>query len=466
MNNIKLWKGFSSLILILIFFGCIQGYLIYYWQKSFLTSFFLSLLIVSPFAFLFVWYFIQPINEIIKAIKKLIADQLTKCPKVLGPEEFGIQMREIFELFGEQRKRMAEIIKENKYLEAVLNAIGEGVLMADARGRIIRINEALRLLLSLPSETQPQIPLEIIRQVELQEAIKRTIQDGQKRSFEFTPPLGQRTFRVNVVGFNPSAVAETDGRAQNKGAIAIFYDITRLKELERIRQDFVANVSHELRTPLTTIKGYVETLIDGALKEEIAEQFVYVIKRQTDRLVKIVEDLLTLSKIESQEFQFRIEEINLSEFIDELITLIKERAEKRKISIIKEEVPAHLSVFADRDYLELVFINLLDNAIKYNIEAGSVRIAAQMQDEKYLQICIRDTGIGIPREDLPRVFERFYRVEKGRSKEYEGTGLGLSIVKHIVQAHGGKIWAESKVGAGSAFYFTLPVKYLKTPGSN
>jgi two-component system phosphate regulon sensor histidine kinase PhoR len=458
MNNIKIWKGFGLIILLLIFCGGIQGYLIYYWEKSFWVSLFLSLLIVSPLAFLFVRYFTKSINEIIIVIKKLIAGQVKEYSKVFWSDEFAIQMREIFHMFSEQRKLTDEIAKENKYLEAVLNGIGEGVLVADASGRILRINAALRQLLSIPADTRAQVPLEIVRHVELEEAIKRTIQDGQKRSFEFNLPLGQRTFRVEVVGFYPSTVPGNEEKEPRLGAIAIFHDITRLKELEKIRQDFVANVSHELRTPLTTIKGYVETLLDGAIKEEVAEQFVQIIKKHTNRLIKIVEDLLTLSKIESKELRLSREKIFLSEFIEEFLFFFKGAAEKKKISLELRAIHPALSVDADRHYLELIFMNLLDNAIKYTPEGGTITITIRKQNENYAEVAIQDTGVGIPKEDLPRIFERFYRVEKGRSREYEGTGLGLSIVKHIVQAHSGKVWAESEVGKGSVFYFTLPLE--------
>jgi two-component system phosphate regulon sensor histidine kinase PhoR len=241
-----------------------------------------------------------------------------------------------------------------------------------------------------------------------------------------------------------------------RGAIAVFHDISRLKELEKVRQDFVANVSHELRTPLTTIKGYAETLLDGALKEEVAFQFVQVIKRHTDRLSKIVEDLLILSKIESKEFQLKIEKIAIPEMIDDVFDFVKESAHKKKIILSKGEIYPSLNVDADRNYLEQVLINLLDNAIKYGREGGEITISVVKKNQKEIQFSIRDNGIGIPKEDLPRIFERFYRVDKGRSQELGGTGLGLSIVKHLVQAHGGNVWAESQPGQGSTFYFTIP----------
>jgi two-component system phosphate regulon sensor histidine kinase PhoR len=241
-----------------------------------------------------------------------------------------------------------------------------------------------------------------------------------------------------------------------RGAIAVFHDISRLKELERVRQDFVANVSHELRTPLTTIKGYTETLLDGALREEVAPQFLQVIQKHADRLAKIVEDLLTLSQIESKEFQVRNEKINLFEFVGDVFDFIKEAADKKKISISSHVDPSSLTVRADRGHLEQILINLLDNAIKYTHEGGKIRVSVIKRDQGEIEFSIKDDGIGIPKDDLPRIFERFYRVDKGRSQELGGTGLGLSIVKHIVQAHGGRVWVESQPDKGSTFYFTLP----------
>jgi two-component system phosphate regulon sensor histidine kinase PhoR len=249
-------------------------------------------------------------------------------------------------------------------------------------------------------------------------------------------------------------VREDEGR---RGVIAVFHDITRLKELEKIRRDFVANVSHELRTPLTTIKGYAETLLEGALKEEVASQFVQVIKRHSDRLEKIVEDLLILSKIESKEFQLKMESLSVSDLIGDVLDFIKEPLNKKKISVSVGELPPTLLVYGDRQYLEQVLINILDNAIKYGHEGGRMIISATERGQREVEISVKDDGIGIPKEDLLRVFERFYRVDKGRSHELGGTGLGLSIVKHIVQAHGGRIWVESQLGEGSTFYFTLPI---------
>jgi two-component system phosphate regulon sensor histidine kinase PhoR len=335
--------------------------------------------------------------------------------------------------------------------------MAEGVLVVDERGRILVANHALRQLLHLSPSVTNRTALEIIRNAQLEEAIRDVIQKEENTSFELNLPLPLgKTFEVNVVRIMPSPEEKEKGPEGVRGAIAVFHDITRLKELERVRQDFVANVSHELRTPLTTIKGYAETLLEGALQEEVATQFVQVIKRHADRLAKIVEDLLTLSKIESKEFQLKSENVLVVGIIDDAIDFVKEMSERKRISIRKNDISPSLSVRADRNYLEQVLINLLDNSIKYGREGGEIFISAIEEGRGEVQISLRDNGTGIPKEDLPRIFERFYRVDRGRSQELGGTGLGLSIVKHLVQAHGGRVWAESQLGEGSTFYFTLP----------
>jgi len=335
----------------------------------------------------------------------------------------------------------------------------EGVLVVDGRARILMVNDALRQLLSLSSDVSDRMPVEIIRNAELEEAIRKAMEGGENIALELDlNKAGEKTIEVSVVSIHPSGTRKDEDSEGIRGAVAVFHDITRLKQLEKIRQDFVANVSHELRTPLTTIKGYAETLLDGALKEDQAFQFVQVIKRHTDRLTKIVEDLLMLSKIETKEFQLKTESISLPNLMDDIIDFLKEPAEKKKISLSRHETPSSLAIRADRSYLEQILINLLDNAIKYTPEGGRVIVSAAEKDSKDIQFSIEDNGIGIPKEDLSRIFERFYRVDKGRSKELGGTGLGLSIVKHLVQAHGGKVWVESQLAKGSTFYFSLPIR--------
>jgi two-component system phosphate regulon sensor histidine kinase PhoR len=443
-------------ISLLLLFLLLQVYLFYSFEKTFFLSSFLSFIIVAILAYIFLISLTQPIKDLIEILKRLTKDELKKEVHTFSKDELSTLAKTIHEMGVQSRDRIEEITIEKDYLQTVLKGMAEGVLVVDERGRIIMINEAIQNLFSLSSEVVDKTPLEVIRNSELEGAIHEAIRDGKNSSFELPLPssLG-KIFEVNVVGIHPSSGGNHEMGRGMRGAVAVFHDISRLKELEKIRQDFVANVSHELRTPLTTIKGYAETLLEGALKEEVAFQFVQVIKRQSDRLTKIVEDLLALSKIELKEFQLKIEILPFPELVEDVLRYIQEAAEKKKISI-SLEIPTSLMVKADRNYLEQILINLIDNAIKYGQEGGKITVSAVQRNQREVEISVSDNGIGIPQEDLPRIFERFYRVDKGRSQELGGTGLGLSIVKHLVQAHKGKVWAESSLGEGSTFYFTLP----------
>jgi len=444
-------------IFLLLLFFVIQGYLLYFLKKPFLLSSLLSLIILIPLVYFLTRSLTDPIWETAQRAIQLVSSIFSKEVQGNSKDELGSLSKAIGEIGNQLRNKIEEISKEKDYFQTILKGMTEGVLVVDGRGRISMANDALRNLLSLSSDVADKMPLEVIRNAELEAAIRKTIQDGKGMALEFTVPTpGLKTVEVNVVGILSSSQSVGKEGEGARGVIAVFHDITRLKELEKIRQDFVANVSHELRTPLTTIKGYAETLLEGALKEDVAFQFVQVINRHADRLTQIVEDLLTLSKIESKEFSLKPERLSISELIDGTLDVIKEEADKKGVSISWSESTPSLFIFGDRKGLEQVLINLLDNAIKYGREGGNIKISVNENPKAEIQVSVRDDGIGIPKEDLPRIFERFYRVDKGRSKELGGTGLGLSIVKHIVQAHGGRVWAESQIGEGSTFYFTLP----------
>ena len=451
------WKWTFFFIFLLLIFFIIQVYLLYFVKKSFLFSSLFSLILILPLAYFLARSLTHPILEVTKKAIQLVSTTFDRGIQVNSTDELGSLSKAIGEMDIQFRNQIKEISKEKDYLQTILKGMIEGVLVVDGRGRILMVNDALRKLLSLSSDVSDKMPLEIIRNAELEGAIRKALQDGENMALELDlNKSGEKTIEVNVVSILPSNKRMDEDGEGIRGAIAVFHDITRLKQLEKIRQDFVANVSHELRTPLTTIKGYAETLLEGALKEDLAFQFVQVIKRHTDRLTKIVEDLLMLSKVETKEFQLKMEVISVPNFIDDIIDFVKDPAEKKKVSLSRNEIPSSLAVKADRNYLEQILINLLDNAIKYTPEGGRVTVSAIEKDSKDIQFSIEDNGIGIPKEDLSRIFERFYRVDKGRSKELGGTGLGLSIVKHLVQAHGGRVWVESQPGKGSAFFFTVP----------
>jgi two-component system phosphate regulon sensor histidine kinase PhoR len=428
------------------------GSLYFFMKVSWIWSSLLGLLLVSFFAYLMFKHIAYPIQRMTEVVRGLTADHQIRA--IYPYDELGDLARIIDEMASQLRKKIAEVSEDKEYLQTILKGMMEGVLVVDEKKRIKMMNKALHALLPVSSDVVDKTPLEIIRNAALESAIDRVLQGRKSEAFEMeVPAAGGKALEVNVVAIS-SGSKDSDGTVL--GVIAVFHDITRLKKLEKIRQDFVANVSHELRTPLTTIKGYAETLLEGALKEDVASQFVQVIKRHTDRLTKIVEDLLTLSKIESREFQLKKEKISITEFIDDVLDFVKEAAQRKRITLSKGEISPFLDVIADRHSLEEVFVNLLDNAIKYTPEKGDVTISAVENTLGEIQFSVKDNGIGIPREDIPRIFERFYRVDKGRSQEMGGTGLGLSIVKHLIQAHGGRVWVESQPGKGSVFYFTLP----------
>ena len=452
-------KWMVSFFFLLLILFLIQGYLLYVLKMSFFSSSLITLLVSLSLAHILLRVLTRPIQRMRETTRRLDTGSLEREIQIYSRDEWGEFARAVNEMRIRLREKIEEVSRERDYLKTILKGMVEGVLVVDERSRILMVNDALRKILSLSSEVVDKAPLEAIRNAELEEAIREAIQEGKNTAFELTFPLsGGKIVEVNVVGISPSPEERAQAAEKIKGAIAVFHDISRLKELEKVRQDFVANVSHELRTPLTTIKGYTETLLDGALKEEVAPQFLQVIQKHADRLTKIVEDLLTLSKIETKEFYLKQERLLLSDLVDDVLDFVKEAAEKKKISISRSIAPSSLEVRGDRSYLEQVFINLLDNGIKYTQPGGEISVSAVKNEQGEIQVVIKDNGMGIPKEDLSRIFERFYRVDKGRSQELGGTGLGLSIVKHLVQAHGGRVWVESQPEKGSAFYFTLPIK--------
>ena len=238
--------------------------------------------------------------------------------------------------------------------------------------------------------------------------------------------------------------------------IGFFRDVTEEKRVEAIKRDFVANVSHELRTPLASIKGYAETLLDGAMnKPETLKNFLTIINKHAGRMAALIEDLLTLSMLESHHLPLKLESVDVKAMVTSIIQGLEKNAQDKGLKFIADISDDISSVIADRVRLEQVIVNLVDNAIKYT-NSGAVRVTVNMADNM-LKVDVEDTGIGIPEKDIPRIFERFYRVDKGRSRDLGGTGLGLAIVKHIIQAHNGKIWVKSIPGRGTTFSFALPL---------
>jgi two-component system phosphate regulon sensor histidine kinase PhoR len=346
--------------------------------------------------------------------------------------------------------RLRDLAGEKAELTAILSSMTEGVLVLDADNKIRLVNDALRQQLQLNEDVIGRTVLEAFRNVALQEFL---IEAGrqeplQTRELAFVIPA-DRVFEVTAARLRGG-----DGSAA--GVVVVFHDITRIQKLEAIRKDFVANVSHELRTPLSILKGYIETLLDEEPPDAAtARQFLQTIQKNSRRLEALIDDLLTISALESQQAKLLAQPVSLTATAQSVTEELAKQARAKSISVAMD-IPAQFPpARGDAQRLHQVFSNLLDNAIKYTQPGGRVVVSARHTDGE-VEVCVADNGPGIAPEHLPRIFERFYRADKARSRELGGTGLGLSIVKHIVQAHGGRVWAESEPGKGSAFYFTLP----------
>jgi len=374
---------------------------------------------------------------------------------VTGRDEVGELAGVMNDMAARIEGELKSVAAEKNRLDTILRGMGEGVMVTDSRGVITLINPAFSALFDLREDVEGKPLIDITRHPSLHEAVKKLIETKTERVEEFILPLnGGKTVLTHWVPLLE--------RENLLGVVAVFHDISNLKRLEKIRRDFVANVSHELRTPVTVIKGYAETLLDGALTTdpERAAVFLEKIHCHAGRLASLIGDLLILSELESGLTPPEASPVAIGPVVDHVCELLEERVLSKKISIVQPAGGVAGQVLAERAKLEQVLVNLLDNAIKYTPENGSISISST-ETEGMVTVAVSDTGIGIPDKDHPRIFERFYRVDAARSREQGGTGLGLAIVKHIVQLYGGSVSVESRPGKGSTFSFTL-----KKPGGD
>jgi two-component system phosphate regulon sensor histidine kinase PhoR len=388
---------------------------------------------------------------------------------VWDDDELGALERGVQRLVARQHERVRTLHGERKKLEAVLQSMAEGVIVIDPAGRVVLCNRAAQELFGIapggdwqgkPIQAFSRHPLlhELLREV----AGRRPDDQPVTRELE----IEGKTRRH----LTASAMQVCEDGATASGYVLVCHDLTQLKRLESVRADFVANVSHELRTPLTAIKGYAETLLNGALTDpDTARRFLAIIDRHSERLSRLIEDLLTLSDLELGKAELRRDEVALAELVGEVFDVVKDKAERGGVTLVRE-FPAELpAVMGDGDRLHQVLINLTDNAVKYTPAGGTVTVAAKTghrpngmwpdagRGEEWLEVTVKDTGCGIPASEIPRLTQRFYRVDKARSRELGGTGLGLAIVKHIVQAHGGFLRIESQLNQGTAVRVFLPL---------
>ncbi|RKQ29934.1 PAS domain S-box protein [Oceanobacillus halophilus] len=338
-------------------------------------------------------------------------------------------------------------------LATIIDNTDNGIVLIDEKGYIHLVNNKfLSMYGSTPKDYTGYLYYDVLDHEVFHNTIQNAFLYEKNVKNEFSHYIGIDKYYFEIVG-----VPIFNEKKRLKGAVLVIHDITELKKLELMRKDFVANVSHELRTPITSIRGFAETLMDNGLKDkDAANEFIKIIYNESDRMQVLIEELLTLSRMEQENFQLVLHKIDAGELIEQIIPTFRMKAQERKLTF-SSSIENNLQFKADKDMFKQIIINLLDNAMNYTSELGEVNLAVTSTEE-YIHIKVSDTGIGIEQKALPRIFERFYRVDKARSRHTGGTGLGLAIVKHIVDVHDGKIEIDSEVNKGTNVHVYLPKK--------
>ncbi|OGQ78427.1 MAG: hypothetical protein A3F90_04770 [Deltaproteobacteria bacterium RIFCSPLOWO2_12_FULL_60_19] len=423
----------------------------------------------------------QRIKRMLEFSDNVARGRFSQQPILLGrTDELGILEHNLHAMSRSIQETIAGVTAEKEKVDSILRCMTEGVLVVDTRGRLILLNENAKRMFNLPEESDPHGAslVELSRHPEMKKLLAEVLAcDCSTACFTKDICLDEgKWFHVNAVTLR--GVDE-----KPLGYILVLHDVTELKRLETVRADFVANVSHELRTPLTAIRGYAETLLRSPPADpKEAEHFLGIIHRHSERLGRLIDDLLTLSDLESGKIQIAREKLQAAELIGKVLEIFQDQAQRKDVALLRQIEPELPPILGDPDRLQQLLINLIDNALKYT-DKGSITIAARsggIRDRElgigatpesrtpnfqsltpnshFVELSVSDTGCGIPEKELPRLTERFYRVDKARSRELGGTGLGLAIVKHIVQAHGGSLAIESRLQKGTTVRILLPAE--------
>ena len=394
----------------------------------------------------------RPVTEMQSIARWMAEGDFAQRVPIAGTDEIAELGRTLNLMAERLSEKIQDLEGERTKVAAILDSMVEGVIAIDQRGRILLMNHAARWIFDLGREQVEGRPLlAIIRHKAVLDLVvggpEAATDAARRREIELGPPVDR------ILDAHASAMALAPS---GRGTLLVLHDVTELRRLERVRTEFVANVSHELRTPLTSIRGYLETLLDGALDEPAnARRFLDIAHTHAERLSRLVDDLLQLSDIETGKLVLKPAPLALYDVAADVVAFFEKQAAQKSLTL-RNHVPLDLRTQADWDRLTQILVNLVDNAVKYTPERGQITLGASSGAKGLVNVWVADTGIGIPSTDLPRITERFYRVDKARSRELGGTGLGLAIVKHLVQAHGGELWLESELGKGTTVYFSLP----------
>jgi two-component system, OmpR family, phosphate regulon sensor histidine kinase PhoR len=372
-----------------------------------------------------------------------------------GPHRIGLALETIF---AQRQELERQIAGRESGTQTILGAMQDGLLVVDARNRIMLMNRPFEKLFELRDPAVGVPLIEAVRHATLDELIVETLHTGDVMRSELSV-ADSRTHGERHIEVSAVPIKKADD--EMSGAVVLFHDITELKQLDQIRREFVANVSHELRTPLSILRGYIEVLLDEpeTPSEELA-RILSIMERHSKRLQRLVDDLLSLAQLESSRARLELSDVRVDELFNNLIRDWKEKLAAKNLKVIVDLTLEALTLRADGTRLEEVLYNLLDNAVKFSRENGQIHLRATSRGSDMV-LSVADSGLGIGKEHLPRIFERFYRADKARSRELGGTGLGLAIVKHIAQLHGGRVEAESELGRGTTIRVVLP---LRSPG--
>jgi len=390
----------------------------------------------------------RPITDMKKQAQAMARGNYSRKVKVYGHDEIGQLALTFNNLSKKLQDEQAKTDSEKRKLSSILKFMTDGVISTDRKGRIILINEAAEQMLNVTRETVISENIIDVLDIGDKYTLKELTQEQNSVILDLSTKAVPLIVRVNF------SIIQKETGIMN-GLIVVLHDITEQEKIERERREFVANVSHELRTPLTTMRSYLEALTDGAWKDkDIAPQFLQVTQKETERMIRLVNDLLVLSKMDSKDYQLRKEWINLPKFLDHIIDRF-EMAREKNVHFSRDYLNELILVEIDQDKITQVLDNIISNALKYSPSGGTITVNLVVFHD-FLEVKISDQGVGIPKQNLHRIFDRFYRVDKARSRHIGGTGLGLAIAKEMIEAHNGHIWATSIEGEGTTVHFTLP----------
>lgn len=418
---------------------------------SLLTGLLVTLVVGSIVVSRISFSIIRPIEEITRVARNITQRQYESRVRIKAKDEIGQLAGAINFMASSLEQQMYEISENQQRLSGVLTNMTSGVIFISEQRRIMLVNPAVeRLLGTAGHEIVGKLHIEAGKSFGLSKYIDRCLDNSEKFREEVHIYYPQE--RVLDVNFAPYI----NFKGEARGVVVVLHDITEIRRLEKMRSDFVANVSHELRTPITSIKGFTETLLEGAMQdEETCRNFLQIISDESERLYRMIRDILDLSKIEQKRLPLQMNQVHLQELITSAVAIMNDQAQRKQLSIALPNQTPEILLMTDRDCLQQIVLNLLSNAVAYTPEGGAITIHTEQNAQRVL-IQVSDTGIGIPEKDIPRIFERFYRVDKARSRDSGGTGLGLAIVKHLVENLHGQISVQSREGQGTTFTVTLP----------